>query len=201
MNTKLIIWIVGLLLGAVGIGVVWYFVAAPSPAPQTTTQPSTTLPVSGSIPSSPSSPSSPGTPTQTVKTMNLATQSNEVVVANDFIQTGVTIVDKADTDRYLLAGNLGYCFSDPQKCRAGPATDFTVYYNSGPQSFTIELTKEPIGQARLDMEQFLLGTLGLSQQQMCSLNYYVGVTIYVNARFTGKNLGFSFCPGATALPQ
>ncbi len=133
--------------------------------------------------------------------MTITVQGGGTVSTNDFIHNGVTIVDKANTDRYLLAGNLGYCLSDPQKCQAGTATDFSAYYNSVPQSFTIELEKEPIGQARLDAEQFLSAALGLSEQQMCSLNYYVGVTIYVNSQFTGKNLGFSFCPGATALPQ
>ncbi|MBU6490888.1 hypothetical protein KGQ25_01895, partial [Patescibacteria group bacterium] len=107
----------------------------------------------------------------------------------------------ANPGRYLLAGNLGYCLSNPQQCQAAPSIGFNVYYNSGPQSFTVALTKEPIGQARLAMEQFMLTTLGLTQQQMCSLNYYIGTTYWVNAVYDNKNLGFSFCPGATQLPQ
>jgi len=51
------------------------------------------------------------------------------------------------------------------------------------------------------MEQFMLKTLGISQQQLCALNYSVGVTRYVNEQYTAKNLGFSFCPGAVVLPQ
>jgi hypothetical protein len=133
--------------------------------------------------------------------MTVTIQGGSTIVINDFIHNGVTLLDSANAGNYLLAGNLGYCFSDPQKCQAAPATDFIIYYNSVPQSFTIDLTQEPIGQARLAMEQFMLTVLGISQQQMCSLNYLVSVTRYVNSQFTGKNLGFSFCPGATVLPK
>ena len=133
--------------------------------------------------------------------MTLAAQDGSTIVVHDFIHNGVTIPDTANTGQYLLAGNLGYCFSDPQQCQAAPSSDFNVYYNSTRQSFIIALTKQPIGQARLDMEQFMLATLGITQQQMCGLNYFVGVTKYINAQFSGKNLGFSFCPGATVLPQ
>ena len=133
--------------------------------------------------------------------MTLTTQNGAAIVTNDFIHNGVTIPDTANAGNYLLAGNLGYCVSNPQQCQAASSTDFTVYYNSTQQSFIIDLIKEPMGQARLDMEQFMSTVLGLTQQQMCSLNYLVGVTRYVNSQFTGKNLGFSFCPGATVLPQ
>ena len=133
--------------------------------------------------------------------MTLTIQNGGSVIVNDFIHNSVTIPDTANAGRYLLAGNLGYCLSDPQQCQAASSTDFNIYYNSGPQSFTIALTEEPIGQARLDMEQFLLATLGLTEQQLCSLNYLVSVSIHVNSQYAGKNLGFSFCPGATVLPK
>ncbi|MBI4067832.1 hypothetical protein HY413_00285 [Candidatus Kaiserbacteria bacterium] len=197
MNKKLLVWIVGILLGAVVVGVVWYLAFAPEAAPQAPLQPAT-LPISGSI--NPVS-TSPGTFSLGVQTMTLTALDGSSMVVNDFIGNGITIPDGANAGRYLLAGDLGYCVSEPQKCQAGPVVNFNIYYNSAPQSFTIALTEEPIGQARLDMERFLLVALGVTEQQMCSLNYYVGVTRYVNERYTGKNLGFSFCPGATKLPQ
>jgi hypothetical protein len=133
--------------------------------------------------------------------MVLATPGGTAVITHDFIHNGTTIPDKANVGRYLLAGNLGYCPSDPQQCQAAQASDFSVYYNSAQQSFTIALTKEPIGQSRLDMQQFLLTTLGITEQQMCSLDYYVGTTYEVNSTYDDRNLGFSFCPDVTALPQ
>lgn len=197
MNTKLILWIVGILFGAIIISVLWYALFTPKAAPQTT-QPSVTLPTSGSV--TPGMTSS-ATTSQGIPVITLSIQGGSTVVANDFIHNGVTIVDGANSGRYLLAGNLGYCLSDPQKCQAGSAKNFNIFYNNAEQSFTIDLSEEPIGQARLDMEQFMLATLGITEQQMCSLNYYVGVTRYVSEQFAGKNLGFSFCPGATPLPK
>ena len=196
MNTKLVIWIVGILFVVVVAATAWYFLFVPKNSPQST-QSTVTFPNSSSaVPTSSVSISS-----QPSGGMTLVVQGGGTVVVNDFIHNGVTLRDKSNPGNYLLAGNLGYCFSNPQQCQAAPTTDFAVYYNSGPQSFTITLTKEPIGQARLDMEQFILTTLGLTQQQTCSLNYLVGVTRYVNSQYTGKNLGFSFCQGATVLPK
>lgn len=199
MNTKLIIWILGIFLAVIVVGVVWYVLFAPKSVTQQTTQPTTTLPISGSVTSVSSLPSST-TASQAARTLSIKMQNGSAVTVNDFIHNGVTISDKANTGHYLLAGNLGYCLSNPRQCQASSATNFTVYYNSAQQSFTIELTKEPIGQARLAMQQFMLKTLGITEQQMCNLNYLVGVTEYVNPLFAGKNLGFSFCPGATELP-
>lgn len=197
MNTKLIIGIVTIFLGAIIAATVWYVLSRPDTAPQTSETP-TTLPIGGSL-----SPVSSATTTfsEGVQTVSLATQDGSTIVANDFIRNGVTIPDTQNAGRYLLAGDLEYCVLDPQQCQAGPPVNFNVFYNSAPQSFTIALTDEPIGQARLEMEQFLLAVLGITEQQMCSLKYYVGVTIYVNSQFAGKNLGFSFCPGATVLPK
>lgn len=197
MNTRLIFWIGTIFLGAIVVATVWYFLSIPNVAPQTSNAP-TTLPIGGStsftVPPS-------ATSSQVAQTMALAAQDGSIVAAADFIHNGATITDAANAGRYLLAGNLGFCLSNPQQCQAAPSDNYMVYYNSTPQSFTIELTREPIGRARLDMEQFLFATLGLTEEQLCSLNYYVGVTIYVNSQYTGKNLGFSFCPGATVLPK
>lgn len=194
MNTKLILWILGILFVTIIAAVLWYFMSAPKAAPQTP-QPPATLPISGSI--TPVSATSP----QPAQTMALATQDSGVVAANDFIHNGITIPDAANTGRYLLAGNLGYCVSDPQRCQAGSPAGFNVYYNDASQSFTIALTEEPLGQSRLAMEQFLRATLGLTERQLCGLNYYVGTTYMINTAYSDRNLGFSFCPGATVLPK
>lgn len=123
------------------------------------------------------------------------------ITTNDFIHNGTTIPDGSNTERYLLAGNLGYCVSDPSDCQAGPTDDFNIFYDEQYQSFTIALLKEPVGEVRFRMEQVLLSLLGISKADMCRLNYYVGTQSDVNQFFSGKNLSFSYCPGATPLPQ
>ena len=198
MTIKHIIWIVAALFGvAIVIGVLYVFFA-PKAVPQVS-EPATTLP--GSAPSDLTSSTSGATPSGATGSMTVAAQDGSQVTVLDFIHNGITILDKVNDGVYMLAGNLGYCLSDPGQCQAAPADNFNVFYNSAPQSFNTVLTKEPIGQARLLMEQFLLSTLGITQSQLCSLKYRVGVTIYVNEQFAGENLGFSFCPGATPLPK
>lgn len=199
MNTKLILWITGILIGTVTAAVLWYVMFVSETALPPPPQPVTTLPAGGSI--TPVSPrSSLATSSPEAGTIVLTAQDG-TVTARDFIHNDVTIPDDSNDGNYLLAGNLGYCLSDPQKCQAASATDFSVYYISASQLFVIDLTREPLGQARLAMEQFMMTTLGLTEQQMCNLNYLVSVTKYVSEQYTGKNLGFSFCPGATVLPK
>lgn len=152
---------------------------------------------SATLPGNQISPSTQGT----IAITTLTDRNGTNVATRDFFHNGVTIADVANAGNYLLAGNLGYCLTDQQKCQAASSTNFSVYYMSSSQSFIITLTEEPIGLARVQMEQFLLSTLGLTQDQLCKLNYLVGVTQDVNPQFTGNNLGFSFCPGATVLPK
>jgi hypothetical protein len=201
MNTKLIIGVVAVVVGTTLLGVIWYVARMPGTVQQggQGTAPVTTFPTSN--PTSVVTPVSTTSPVEQQKKILIPLRDGTSAEANDFLHNGVTIPAGTRGDTYLLAGNLGYCYVDPQKCQAATTTDFTVYYDSGRHSFVIDLTKEPIGQSRLDMEQFMSTTLGVSQQQMCNLNYLVSVTRYVNEHFAGANLGFSFCPGATKLPK
>ncbi|MFZ1987989.1 MAG: hypothetical protein WAV21_03100 [Minisyncoccia bacterium] len=74
------------------------------------------------------------------------------------------------------------------------------FYIDSDESFHIALYIEPLGAYRVQAEQDLMGKLGLSEQNMCLLKYVVAVGPGVNDTYVGKNLGFSFCPGATKLP-
>jgi hypothetical protein len=200
MKIKLAGWIAISLLGIIVLSVIWYVFFIPESAPPSEVlRPNPTLPVGETV--VPTTTGSSSTSSSQSGRMSILSQAGTPIVVNDFISNGTTLPDEANKGNYLLAGNLGYCISDPQQCQAASSTNFSVYYNAVPQSFTIGLTAEPIGEARLDMEQFMLKTLGISQQQMCNLRYLVGVTRYVNPQYTGKNLGFSFCPGATVLPE
>lgn len=186
MNKKLVISIFVAIALVIVLAMVWFFFFATKQVPA----PSTTSPVT--LPSSGSTSVSPTT---------VGALSGGTMTTQDFIHNGVTIPDAANNGRYLLAGNLGYCVTDAQKCQAGTATDFNIFYDSTNGAFTIALLKEPLGQVRLEMEQFLMNTLGITQAEMCKLNYYVGTTSDVNPLYDSKNLGFSFCPGATTLPK
>ncbi|HVW82438.1 MAG TPA: hypothetical protein VHC68_00615 [Candidatus Paceibacterota bacterium] len=133
--------------------------------------------------------------------MALAANGGGTVTVDDFIHNGVTIADPQNAGQYYLAGSLGYCLPDGSCPAAASSTDFRIVYDDTKQSFTIALLTEPIGRARLEVEQFLESTLGIGENQMCALTYYVGTSYRVNEFYDDRNLGFSFCPGATALPQ
>lgn len=192
---KFILIVLSLIALIVLFGVVWFFTFAPKQNTPGTNSP-ITLPVSGTVPGGTGVSTSPATESRTVRALQ-----GGVITTNDFINNGVTLSDATNKGRYLLAGDLGYCVTAPQKCRAGTQTDFNVFYDSTNDAFTIGLLKEPLGATRIEVERFLENTLGISASDMCRLNYYVGTTYQVNALYSTKNLGFSFCPGATALPK
>ena len=183
MQIKLLGWIGILFLGAIIVGVLWYFLAAPKTTPQTTQQSPVTLPLSGSvIPLTGSS-----IPSQTAQKLSKAVQDSGVVVTNDFIRNNATLTDASNVGNYYLTGSS--------------TNGYAIGYRMPAQFFTIALEREPLGETRAAAENFLLLTLGISEEQLCSLNYYVGTDVYTSILYAGKNLGFSFCPGATVLPQ
>ena len=182
-----------ILLGAVGA---WFFLMPAAEQPPATEGGTPSLPGSGSFPVT-TSTSQGGE----IVNMQVPITKGGSVQAIDFIHNGVTLPDEMNEGRYLLAGDLGYCVTDPAACQAGGTTAFNIFYDSTSGAFTIALLEEPLGQTRLAAEQYLMKTLGVTQQEMCALNYYVGTTSSVNPRYDSGNLGFSFCPGATVLPK
>ncbi len=197
MNIKrLIILIFGTIVSLAVVAIVLVFYFSPTTSnPNPVMQNTVTLPSSGNA-------FVPVTGTLgSVTTMTVRASGTGSIVTNDFIHNGVTIPDTANKGRYLLAGDLGYCVINPADCKAGSTTDYNIIYDSISQSFTIALLAEPIGHTRLEVERFLIQTLGITQDQMCKFDYYVGTTYLINSFYSSKNLGFSFCPGATKLPQ
>ena len=76
---------------------------------------------------------------------------------------------------------------------------YLVGFQETDSFFLITLIEEPIGEGRRQAESYLLNKLGISQTDLCALHYLVSVPWWVNELYTGKNLGFSFCPGAAPL--
>ena len=108
----------------------------------------------------------------------------------------VTLVNPATVSTATYLGANQYNVTDINQALSA---DFNVVFNAHNGSFAVALLKEPIAKSRTEAEQYLLNTLQISQQQLCSLTTYVGVAYNVNQFYSGKNLGFSFCPGAVQL--
>ena len=172
---------------------------------------------SGTSKDATSTPSTPGLPvansttfttgtsgsfsTSTAPMISVAVQGGGAIAVKDFVHNGETVLDVQNPGSYVLAGSLGYCLTDGT-CPAGASTtDFSVSYNDKTNFFNIVLLKEPLGTIRLEAEQFLQNRLDITEQQACGLNYFVGTPYWVNSVYDDRNLGFSFCPGATVLPK
>jgi hypothetical protein len=194
-------YIIGIVVLVALFGLIIYLIVPKNPAGTGTSQdqnPGNLFPNSGQ-----NSQETSGTSTSTggFSSVSLPTRTGGTVSASDFINNGVTVPDTENPGNYYLAGSVGYCLSDGTCPSGAPASDFKVVYFSKEQAFAIGLTQEPIGQARHDAEQFMLSTLGISEADLCNINYYIGTDDEVNPTYAGKNLGFSFCPGAVALPN
>ncbi|MEA2701513.1 MAG: hypothetical protein QOE22_222 [Candidatus Parcubacteria bacterium] len=93
--------------------------------------------------------------------------------------------------------HIGY---QPEYNPDSPGPPYLITYTKETGYFNIVLLSEPIGETRRAAEQFLKARLGLSEDEMCSINYSLGAPVWVNSTFAGVELGFSFCPGAVPLP-
>ena len=66
--------------------------------------------------------------------------------------------------------------------------------------FLVALLAEPLGASRLAAEAELKASLSLSEGEICMLDAQVWTNDSVNATYAGRDLGLTFCPGATPLP-
>ena len=196
MNT-LLKWLIAgtILTGIILAGFVIWTVRSQS-TPQTTPSQN-----QGNIPDPSNSTSIPSAtvPVGTPQGPSVRDRQGNIVPVKDFIHNGETASDTVNPGGYYMAGSSGYCLANGVCPSGASTTDFTVSYKNTNDLFTIVLTKEPLGVARAHAEKFLADRLGLSEIKLCTLNYWIGTTYWINQAYAGKNLGFSFCPGAEPL--
>lgn len=196
MNKTLLISI-GVMIFA-GLIVLAYWLTNPkSQAPATNSQNGqNTLPVANSVGNTTAVDTSTNLTSGTI--LSLPAVDGGTIQVNNFINDPTTAKDPINQGYYYLGYHVNEGISDPTATDNPP---YIIEYISTTQYFNIALLQEPIGQVREEMQQYLMAHLGISQDQMCRLNYMVSVPERINSQFAGKNLGFSFCPGATVLPQ
>jgi hypothetical protein len=187
-NTIINAAIIILFIGAAAAGA-WFTVHFFSKSSPSSTQ-SVQLPMSGTA-------SSTGTEPSQSKT-TVTTSSGDVIQTNNFLASPATGAYPSPGYYYL-----GYHtpIPDVTDTTATSHPPYVIEYIASTQYFNISLLQEPIGEARKQAEQYLMAMLGISQAQMCQLQYMVSVPWTVNAEYSGENLGFSFCADAVTLPQ
>ena len=191
---KIVLVLFGVLLLVVG----GYFVLRTfkSPATQTSTSTQPSFPIDGQLPNTTTgSGNNAGQTGETQPTTLTVAAQNPTgnMVVQDFRTNSDTARDPINTSFYYLK----YHTAGEGATQNPP---YTISYDMVSGSFTIALYQEPLKQTRAEAEQYLMSALGLSQANMCALRYTVSVPGDINEYYSGTNLLFSFCPGATVLP-
>lgn len=78
--------------------------------------------------------------------------------------------------------------------------DYYIAYYPQDQGFLIVMENSDIQSARQKAENDFLQTLGIDQQQACSLRVSLTVPASINAEAAGGNYGLSFCPNGKSFP-
>lgn len=187
-TSRYLLWGAVVLVVVGIIALIAYLIKPVKPAPVPAEGPS--LPDAGSQPSTTGGVSS--------GSILIPISGGSSVATKDFLNDSATVSDPVNPGYYYL----GYHESvGPEDTTATDAPPYVIEYIAATHYFNIGLYAEPIGQVRRDAEQYLLTTLGVSQDAACALKYMVSVPDKVNSYYSGQNLGFSFCPGAVQLPQ
>lgn len=176
---KILLILAVILLFVAGGTTIWYFSRTPEVVPTPTP---ITFPTSGS--------STTGT---SVPPMNIKGFDGSIIAVRNFLGDADTSEDPVNPGYYYL----GYQTFGEKAVEVPP---YLITYIVETQYFNITLSQEPIGETRKSVENYLLGKLGLTKTQLCALNYTIATPTSLNSTYAGMNLGFSFCPGAIALP-
>jgi hypothetical protein len=189
MRTKIIIVAVSLIV--IGVAVVLALLYGASPAPVPAGQSAATDFPSASTVGQSDGTSGAGSVEGGAGTAGASGADEGLVTGLEFLQATTTIEDTSNPGLYHLD--------------APPTSDsdvpYDITYESATRYFNISLLAEPIGQTRLAAQTYLMEKLGIAESEMCQLDYMVSVPDWVNDFYAGYDLGFSFCPGAVALPQ
>ena len=185
-KTIIIVIVLVLLVGVSAISVLFF--SAKSPTVITAPSGVGGLPIAQNA----NPPATSGGNAQPV--LSLPATTGGTLSTNNFLADPNTYPDPINPGYY----SLGYSVNQPDSTSTPP---FLIVYQSATKFFAIVLLQEPIGPIRMQVEQYLERHLGLSQNDLCNLNYTLSVPNSVNEQFAGENLGFSSCPGATVLPQ
>jgi hypothetical protein len=120
-----------------------------------------------------------------------AAKGGYTIVGNDIKKDPDLVADQYNPGYYYI----GYHY-DEETTEEPP---YVIQYIESTQFFNITLLKEPLAETRRSAEQYLLQRLGVTEAELCVLQYTVAVPNRVNSFYAGESLGFSFCPGAKSL--
>lgn len=127
--------------------------------------------------------------TATAGTLTLQTRDGGYVSVQDFT-AGLASSRIGPSVYYQLTHN-----QDTQGSRA----QFDITFGLTDSSISIGLFKHPLRKSRLAAERALRRFFPLSNAALCRLKTAVSVPFSIDADYSGRELGLSFCPGAVRL--
>lgn len=137
--------------------------------------------------------SNPSANTQTNEVLILKTANGGVLQVKNFTLDAETIEDPHNKGTYYLGNHFPFDDTPTEQ------PEYVITYTPSTQYFNVVLSSEPINRARINAEQYLLTHLGVSEEQLCQIDYMVSVPYFVNQFYTSQDLRFSFCPGSIPL--
>mgnify|MGYP003337920978 CR=1 FL=1 len=190
-TTHKLLFGIGSLVLVTALIAYWYIGSKVATIPANTRQGATITP--GTQPSTADQEQKPLAEGRTLKTNDAG-----ALVTADFLTDADVSKDPYNADSYFIGYHEPVGMADSSATRNPP---FTISYDKATDFFNVALLKEPIGPTRQSAETYLQSKLNIPEDQMCRLQYSVSVPNRINSLFSSINLGFSFCPGATKLPE
>lgn len=193
-NKTLIISIITVVSVSIVLAVSFMFLRSSPQEEQTPLSPGVSYP-GYSAEVTPGGPVGGGASTTPVSgtTFALPITGGRTLTIRDFRKDGDVFIDNANNPGFYALGPL----QDDDANTPDPS--YLVGYQEPEGFFIISLLQEPLGESRIQAEAYLMTKLGADQSVLCALNYSVNTLWWVSEIYAGKNLGFSFCPGATPL--
>jgi len=197
MDSQKTLWTIGLsiivlLIGGLAVFVVIFRPPTPSPTqvPTNTTPNTNSGQHTGSASFPATATSTSGGTSVPAPVMTIMVVDGSPLQVRDFKQSSTTVEHPSAPGHYYIAGGVNPTNNN---------SPYSILYTESDQSFNITLLAEPLDTVRKNAEAELLQILGVTLYQACTLVYEVSTPRFVNQFYAGKNLGFSFCPGATSL--
>lgn len=128
------------------------------------------------------------------ESLTIVTSTGATFSVRNFLSDSETVKDDSNEGFYYLGNHFPV-----EESASAASPEYVIGYIEKTDFFNIGLFREPIAESRRSAEQFLMASLGVAEEQMCQLDYTVSVPHWVNEFYAGKNLKFSFCPGAVQL--
>lgn len=127
-------------------------------------------------------------------TFMVKTQSGSVVEVKNFLVSDTTIPDM-ENEGYFYLGNL---FPVEETDNQPP---YVITYIEDTQFFNVTLLSTPLYASQQQAELYLKSVLGISDSDMCNLQYTLSVPAYIDEAASGIDYRFSFCSDSTPIPQ